>query len=106
MSNPRKKFNTIEQSMLFSQVNGICPRCGKSLIYTKNGKLHKKYEIAHIYPLNPTFEESELIANEPILGKTGNSVDNLILLCVDCHTMFDRPRTIEEYRELSSIKKD
>ncbi|MDR3162301.1 MAG: HNH endonuclease, partial [Helicobacteraceae bacterium] len=105
MSNPRRKFNAIEQSMLFGQVNGICPKCGKSLVYTKNGKLHRKYEIAHIYPLNPTFEESELLADEPILGRNGNSLDNLIPLCLDCHKIFDHPRTLEEYRELCHMKK-
>jgi hypothetical protein len=105
MSNPRKKCSAIEESMLFSQVNEICPKCGKFLVYTKNGKLHKKYEIAHIYPFSPTFEESELLANEPVLGKNGNPLDNLIPLCSDCHKIFDHPRTLEEYRELCNIKK-
>jgi ssDNA-binding Zn-finger/Zn-ribbon topoisomerase 1 len=105
MSNPRRKYSAIEQSMLFSQVNGICPKCGKSLVYTKNGKLRKKYEIAHIYPLNTTLEESALLSNEPMLGENVNSLDNLIPLCLDCHKMFDHPRTLEEYRALCSMKK-
>jgi hypothetical protein len=67
--------------------------------------VHKKYEIAHIYPFSPTFEESELLANEPVLGKNGNSLDNLIPLCLDCHKKFDHPRTLEEYRELYNMKK-
>lgn len=61
MSNDRKKISPIEQSTLYNQVNGICPLCQKSLSYTKEGKLRKLFEIAHIYPLNPTDDEKVIL---------------------------------------------
>jgi 5-methylcytosine-specific restriction endonuclease McrA len=105
MSNPRRNYNRTERSILYCQVNGICPICGEPLTYTKRDKVYEKYEIAHIFPLNPTFEESELLANEPRLGEN-NALDNLIPLCPNCHTKFDHPRTIEEYQKLYNIKRE
>lgn len=105
MSNDRRNFTNIERELLFAQVDGICPICATSLTYTKDTKVQKKYEIAHIYPLNPTKEEISLLKDEERLTDDVNSLDNLILLCTNCHTQFDKPRTIDEYRNLVAIKK-
>ncbi len=83
----------------------MCPLCGTSLMYKKNQRRYKHYEIAHIYPLNPTTTERELLAHEEKLSSDPDHLDNLIPLCVGCHKKFDKPRTVEEYRELVGIKK-
>ncbi len=71
----------------------------------KAQKSYKNYEIAHIYPLNPTLEEHILLKKEERLGDDVNHEDNLIPLCKLCHGKFDKPRTVEEYRKLVAIKK-
>lgn len=81
------------------------PMCCKELMYQKIN-WQKKYQIAHIYPLNPKPEEEELLKNEEKLNADLNHLDNLICLCTECHTKFDKPRTIEGYREMVQIKKN
>lgn len=105
MANQRTKYSDAQQTALISQVNRICPLCTESLFYKKKSRTYKNYEIAHIYPLNPTKEESELLAGEERLGQDVNDEENVIPLCDICHGKFDKPRTIEEYRYLVDIKK-
>lgn len=102
-----KRINLSENPklLLFAEVNGICPTCPNQLIYEKNKKKYKRFEIAHIYPLNPKKLEFELLKNEEKLDSDPNSLNNLICLCVDCHTKFDKPRTVLEYQNLVAIKK-
>lgn len=101
----RKKYNEAQQTALVSQVNRVCPLCAQQLFYKKKSRTYKNYELAHIYPLNPTLEEIELLKNEERLSEDVNDEDNIIPLCKDCHGKFDKPRTIEEYRKLVVIKK-
>ena len=105
MQENRKKITENPKLLLFAEVNGYCPTCPNQLIYEKNKKKFKRFEIAHIYPLNPTKIELELLKNEEKLDADPNSLNNLICLCVDCHTKFDKPRTVIEYQNLVSIKK-
>jgi len=74
-------------------------------MYEKGGQSHKGYDVAHIYPLNPRPEEVRLLASEPRLSSDVNDPKNLIPLCKPCHTKFDKPRTVQEYRELFAIKR-
>lgn len=105
MSNNRKNFSDIEQSTLFNQVNGICPLCQKPLSYIKDGKLRKLFEIAHIYPLNPSDYEKEILKDEPVLFiQDCNDLNNLIALCPNCHTHLDKPTSLESYRKIYQIK--
>jgi HNH endonuclease len=106
MSDSRKKISENNQLILFAEVEGVCPNCPNLLMYDKNGRKEKKYEIAHIYPLNPKPDELVLLKDEERLSKDPNHNDNLICLCVDCHTKFDKPRTVEEYRSLFAKKKN
>ena len=53
MRTKRKSFGENTNIVLFNQVDGICPLCDTPLIYEKSGSKFKKYELAHIYPLNP-----------------------------------------------------
>ncbi|WP_017756040.1 ABC-three component system protein [Calidifontibacillus oryziterrae] len=104
MANVRKIYTQNEQLLLYSQVEGICPLCTKPLYYEKIGKIYKKFELAHIYPLNPNSSEELLLKTEKKLSIDVNSLDNIIPLCLDCHEKFDKPRTVEEYRKLFQIK--
>lgn len=100
----RQKLSPALEISLATQVSSACPKCGKPLFYEKSGRQHRAYEIAHIYPLNPTPAEEALLAGELRLHKDVNHPDNLIPLCERCHGIFDKPRTIEEYRELYELK--
>ncbi|MGK9487114.1 ABC-three component system protein [Bacillus sp. FSL K6-4563] len=102
----RKKLTDNQNAILLSEVENMCPLCAKSLMYEKNGRNKKLFEGAHIYPLNPSTEEIELLKNEERLHKDVNNLSNIIALCGDCHKKFDNPRTVEEYRKVLSIKKN
>lgn len=106
MNTGRRTTSQAEEVALVAQVENVCPECGDALFYKKNSRSYKHYEIAHIYPLNPTEEEASLLKDEERLGEDVNDVDNLIPLCLGCHGKFDKPRTIAEYRELLQKKKE
>ncbi len=103
----QERVNPTENTklLLFSEVGGVCPRCPNGLMYKKNGRDHKRFEVAHIYPINPTKAEELLLRSEEKLNEDLNHIDNLICLCVDCHTKFDKPRTVEDYQLLVETKK-
>jgi len=104
MKKPHKVFTQNVQAILLNQVNNICPKCSIPLMYDKNGAKHKRYELAHIYPLNPKPDEFKLLENEKKLNSDVDHPDNIIPLCNNCHEEFDKPRTLDEYRELVSLK--
>ncbi|WP_417383148.1 ABC-three component system protein [Gimesia sp.] len=106
MTKSRKKYNEPEKVTLLSQVNSNCPLCNKRLYYEKRNKTYNKYQLAHIYPLNPTTEEIELLEGVEKLSDDDNHIDNIIPLCNECHLMFDKPRTLKEYEQLLEIKKN
>ncbi|WP_257291689.1 ABC-three component system protein [Endozoicomonas sp. ONNA1] len=105
MANKRKSFSENTNIALFNQVNGICPLCDTPLLYEKNGSKYKKYELAHIYPLNPKPEETIVLKGVEQLSTNVDDDDNLIPLCKICHGKFDKPRTRDEYNNLVAIKK-
>jgi hypothetical protein len=105
MSNNRRRPTANEMIVLLAEVDRVCPLCSKPLQKRKNGKLRNRVEIAHVYPLNPTAEEEKLLANEIRLSADVNAIENLLALCEGCHTEFDKPRTVEEYRKVVHIKK-
>ena len=105
MSNIRDKYTESQKISLVSQVNRVCPLCQEPLFYQKNKRTYKNYDLAHIYPLNPTLFEQKILENEPRLSDDVNDEDNLIPLCKICHGKFDTPRTVEEYQKLFAIKK-
>lgn len=102
----RRNLSPNENSILLAEVENMCPFCAKTLMYEKNGRKNKLWEGAHIYPLNPTVEEIELLKDEERLHEDVNNIRNFIALCGDCHKKFDNPRTVDEYRMLFSIKKN
>lgn len=105
MNTGRRSLSPAEEIALVAQVDNSCPRCGNALFYKKRGRSYKHYEVAHIYPLNPTDAEMVLLVDEERLGVDINDVDNLLPLCLGCHGKFDKPRTVAEYRDLLEKKK-
>ncbi len=101
----RKSYTNAQNIALASQVGNVCPLCDKPLFHKKKGKSYKAYEIAHIYPLNPTAAEVDLLKGEEKLSDDVNDENNVIPLCKGCHGKFDKPRTVEEYRTLVEVKK-
>ena len=101
----RREFSDNEKMLLYNEINGRCPICGGVLVYTKNGKINKSFEVAHIYPANPRPEEKELLKDEERLSDDVNDLKNVIAVCRICHKKFDTPRTVEEYRTWVRLKK-
>lgn len=93
----------ILRQFLLAEVGHLCPICGRSLWNKKAGRRTVSAEAAHIYPLNPTIEDSIALAGiEP--PEEINDASNFIMLCPTCHDRFDKPRTKEEYQQLKSEK--
>ena len=106
MPSERRTYTAAEELALTTQVDGQCPLCKTALFYTKKSRSFKAYELAHIYPLNPTPEEVEALKGVRLLHVDVNHPDNQIPLCTGCHTRFDKPRTRDEYEELAAKKRD
>ncbi|WP_336724663.1 ABC-three component system protein [Achromobacter ruhlandii] len=94
-----------DELALCAQVDGACPLCGAPLFLRKGGRNYRQFEIAHIYPLNPTAQEEALLLGEARLFSDVNDAENLIPLCFSCHAIYDNGKTIEKYRELVEIKR-
>lgn len=105
MNSKRRTYSPSEELALTTQVAGKCPLCGAPLFYIKKSKSHKAYELAHIYPLNPTQSEIDELIHETQLNADVNHPDNLFPLCLKCHCKYDKPRTSEEYRALADKKR-
>lgn len=103
--NKRENISDNRKMLLHTEADGICPKCTKTLTYTSGKKVMKKFEIAHIYPLNPTKEEEKILSGVELLSEDRNDDKNLIALCPECHTIFDKPRTVEGYNDMVRIKK-
>lgn len=100
----RKIYSDNEKMILYAEVDGHCPKCGETLHKVK-GKVIRAFEIAHIFPLNPTPDEVLLLKDEEKLSDNSNDMRNVIALCPNCHDAYDTNKTVEEYRELVKIKK-
>ncbi|MED5046801.1 HNH endonuclease [Bacillus siamensis] len=64
----------------------------------------KVCEVAHIYPLNPTEYEKNLLIEEVKPFVNPNEESNLILLCNNCHEKYDKKKTKQTYREMVELK--
>lgn len=105
MTNPRQDLTKADEVELLAQVGSRCPMCGKRLFYRRRGRSYKAYEIAHIYPLNPTLLEAAELEDLPRLAEDPNHPDNLMPLCRGCHGEVDKPRTREGYLDLFDKKR-
>jgi hypothetical protein len=109
MALERRSYTQAEEIALTTQVESCCPLCGKSLFYKKlyknKTRTYRFYELAHIFPLNPTPIEAEELKDVALLSADRNDLDNQIPLCTGCHTRLDKPRTRAEYDKLCGIKR-
>lgn len=95
---------------LLCEVEGKCPLChcflvDKEKITEEEGKTVRVFDVAHIYPLNPTAHEIKILQSEDKLSKNIDCEENFIALCKICHKKYDTQKTVEEYRRLVEIKK-
>lgn len=103
---PRKGSNDAELRLFLREVNYHCPLCGKELQSRKQKKLNEKlFQIAHIYPNSPTYEQYNTLNGVERLGDNSESFENKIALCKDCHGTQDFHTTLAEYIKLKDIKK-
>ena len=100
----RKAPSEAEQQLYLKEVSFACPLCGKILRHKKQKKSAKLYEIAHIFPNQPTAEQYERLSKLPRLGDNSESFENKIALCKDCHTQQDYHTTKEDYLKLLKKK--
>lgn len=104
MANDRVKYHPEEHSIFYGETGGACPLCTQPILFKKVGsKTSKGYELAHIYPLNPTAAQ-ELALTGTLMPADINGLENLICLCPTCHTKFDKDFKIEEYKHIRAIK--
>ena len=105
MATARKRPPENTHIILCGEVDGVCPKCSKAIMKRHSGGITKLYEIAHIYPHSPRPDEIILLQNEERLTSDVDDLGNLIVLCRECHKIFDTPKTVEGYREMCTIKR-
>ena len=103
--NERIKLNKYQFAELISEVDGLCPICTEELLILDKGNQQVALsQAAHIYPHSPSNEEQELLEGVPKLSENDESIENLIMLCPNCHYKFDHPRTRAGYMEMFKLK--
>lgn len=105
MTKKRDNYSDTEHSILYAETGGCCPLCSLPIMFQKNGskKPNKGYEVAHIYPLNPTQAQSQALVGYPAPSDI-NALENVIALCPTCHTKYDKDFKLDELTRLRKIK--
>ncbi|MCP5245911.1 MAG: HNH endonuclease [Burkholderiales bacterium] len=105
MAIKRDGYSENEHSILYAETGGCCPLCTQPILFQKKGskKPIKGYEIAHIYPLNPTKSQATALAGYPVPLDI-NALENVIALCPTCHTQYDKDFKLNELIKLRKIK--
>ena len=105
MAARRDSYSENEHSILYAETGGCCPLCTQPILYQKktSKKPIKGYEIAHIYPLNPTKSQITALIGYPVPPDI-NALDNVIALCPNCHTKYDKDFKLDELKTLRKIK--
>lgn len=101
----RKPLSPKERQVFLEEVGYLCPLCGTSLIKRGRSKTANIFEIAHIYPNSPTTNELKVLYNVERCGRYSEDPENLIALCSNCHTLYDKDKNVEEYNKLLALKK-
>ena len=97
---------TPAQEMIYlGEVHHVCPLCGKKLMEIGVRRVNKNFEIAHIFPCNPTKDDMSYLDGVELYGENSESMHNKIALCKNCHKDFDNNKTKEKYNNLLNIKK-
>lgn len=105
MITKRQSYSPNEHSILYAETGGGCPICLQPILFKKNhsAKTNKGYEIAHIYPLNPT--AFQILALSEIEKPVDiNALENVIALCPSCHKKYDKDFTLDEFKAMKKIK--
>ncbi|CDN30492.1 hypothetical protein BN938_0387 [Mucinivorans hirudinis] len=103
MSN-RKSITENNDILHLEEVDMMCPLCKKSLLSFGVSRTNKDFQIAHIFPCNPT--SSDLTVLKGITPPINiESFENKIALCKDCHWDYDHNKTLDKYHNLNSVKK-
>lgn len=105
MATERRDYSDNEHSILYSEAEGCCPICTNSIHFRKPGskRIIKGYEVAHIYPLNPTPAQEKALVGYPIPSDI-NALENVIALCPTCHPKYDKDFLVSEFVRLRAIK--
>lgn len=101
----RELYSDNEHSIFYGETGGMCPLCTLPILYIKPGskKPTKGYEVAHIYPLNPTPAQLHAL-NGCEVPVDINALSNVIALCPTCHTKYDKDFKVDEFVKLKQIK--
>jgi len=105
MTTKRDNYSENEHSILYAETGGCCPLCTIPILFQKKGskKPSKGYEVAHIYPLNPTQSQALVLSDYPAPSDI-NALENVIALCPTCHTRYDKDFKLDELENLRKIK--
>lgn len=71
----RQKSTDSDVRLYLREVNYHCPLCGKELQSRRQTKRNRLFEIAHIYPNQPTIEQYERLHNQERLGDNSESFE-------------------------------
>lgn len=105
MAGKREPYSDTEHSILYAETGGSCPLCTNPILFKKPGskKPTKGYEVAHIYPLNPTSVQVVALTAFPVPADI-NGLENVIALCPTCHRKYDKDFKIQEFQKIRKIK--
>lgn len=105
MATKRDSYGDNEHSILYAETGGCCPLCTLPILFQKKGskRTSKGYEVAHIYPLNPTQSQATALVGYPAPPDI-NALENVIALCPTCHTKYDKDFKLDELVRLRRIK--
>lgn len=98
---------TAGQKLIYlGEVHELCPLCGTALIGNGVRNVNNLFEIAHIFPCNPTSDDMKQLNGVELYGDNSESMHNKIALCKKCHYDYDHNKTKESYNNLLNIKKN
>lgn len=102
----RQKPTPTQEIIYLGEVHNVCPLCGRALIAPGVRKANKLFEIAHIFPCNPTPDDMQQLEGVELYGDDSESMHNKIALCKECHKDYDNNKTKEKYIRLLQKKKE
>ena len=100
----RKSITENNDILHLEEVGMICPLCKRSILSNGCVRTNKNFQIAHIYPCNPTILDLEILSSVAP-PENSEGFNNKIALCKDCHWDYDQNKTYEKYNDLLSVKK-